>query len=477
MYSLLLLSSVLNITTCTLYTVTPDDHYYPNTTSHRCHNLQHYLLNVTKYFTSNTQLLFLPGVHHLHTDLIIQGAHNISLIGSTANGTTLDTIIQCNSTDLAGVLISNVTNITIKDLIIHNCTMMETYWSNSFTEVSIEMFSCLNVYMQNLIIFAIPQLSIIATNVLKEFSLFNITSKGIKINYTDSDSYLFSLLMEQDHTTLNIDNLTLIPQYKSTNDVDYYHFNLGFDALYSYWNSYNSNPGIDNSNIDSVFQNNFVFDKDKSEQTFTALTVNLLQNTYDVSIKLSNTTFHKLYDYEVISISNKNCKNFTKNRILISRCNFKNNNSSQFISLIKVTTIVCGTNFTAENSENLVVFQNCLFRDNKYKESMIEFDDTIEMISGVYGIPPKILLHIKECLFQANATEFIRFSGASLQNARLLIENAYFEESFVNTAVDLHNVSLAFKGPVIFSEIKAGPCLLKTDADVTFYNDVEFSNI
>ena len=97
MFSLLLLSSLLHITSCTVYTVTPDDHYYPNTTCHHCHNLQHYLLNITKYFTSNTQLLFLPGLHHLHTDLIIQNVHNISLIGSTANSTTLDTVIQCNS--------------------------------------------------------------------------------------------------------------------------------------------------------------------------------------------------------------------------------------------------------------------------------------------------------------------------------------------------------------------------------------------
>ena len=114
MYSILLLTSLLHITTCTVYTVTPDDHYYPNTTCHHCHNLQHYLLNITKYFTSNTQLLFLPGLHYLHTDLIIQNVHNISLIGNKAaiNNELLDTVIQCNSTDTVyiGILIINVSN-------------------------------------------------------------------------------------------------------------------------------------------------------------------------------------------------------------------------------------------------------------------------------------------------------------------------------------------------------------------------------
>ena len=99
---LILLSSLLHITTCTVYTVTPDDHYYPNTTCHHCDNLQHYLLNVTKYFTSNTQLLILPGLHHLHTDLIIQNVHNISVIGSTGNS--------------CFILFLTVTKLTIKNI-------------------------------------------------------------------------------------------------------------------------------------------------------------------------------------------------------------------------------------------------------------------------------------------------------------------------------------------------------------------------
>ena len=459
MYSLILLSSVLYITTCTLYTVTPDDHYYPNTTSHRCHNLQHYLLNVTKYFTSNTQLLFLPGVHHLHTDLIIQNAHNISLIGSTVNGTTLDTIIECDSTDSVGVLISNITNITIEDLKIQYCTMVET-------EVSIAIFSSLNVYMKNLIIFARPQLSIIATNVLKEFSLLNITSKGIKINYMDNDSYLFSFSMQQGHTTLNIDNFTLIPRYKFIipqyqliNPLHYYYFNArSFNPLFSYTTVPYGN----------IYNEKFA--------SFVALTINLLQNTYNVSIKLSNTTFYELYDYEMISIINKNCKNNIKNRILVNKCNFKNNNSSLLIYLITLTTIVCDTNFTSGNSENLVVFQNCLFCDNDYERGIIKFDYNTEMISDVHGIPPKILLHIVGCIFRTNANRFIEFSGARLQTAKLFVKNTNFEKSFVTTAIHMSNVSLVFIGPVIFSEIKA-LWLLKTDPDITFYNDVEFSSI
>ena len=125
MISLFLISSLLHVTTCNVYTVTPDDdinyqfHHFPNTRCHHCHNLQHYLLNVTRYFTSNTQLLFLPGIHHLHTDLIIQKVHNISIIGSTANDTSPVSVIQCYPTS-DGIVIINSTLVTIRNFVLTN---------------------------------------------------------------------------------------------------------------------------------------------------------------------------------------------------------------------------------------------------------------------------------------------------------------------------------------------------------------------
>ena len=148
-----------NSETHTVYTVTPDDHYYPNTKCHHCHNLQHYLLNVTKYFTSNTQLLFLPGLHHLHTNLIIQNVHNISLIGSTANGTTLDTvIIQCDSS--VGITMSNITDLTMENIRIRNCHKKDKItkyskkrWSYAdYKDNSVFLKNCYNVYLNRITI-------------------------------------------------------------------------------------------------------------------------------------------------------------------------------------------------------------------------------------------------------------------------------------------------------------------------------------
>ena len=174
---LLLLLQSEYIAASTVYTVTSDDHYYPNTT---CHNLQHYLLNITKYFTSNTQLLFLPGLHHLHTDLIIQNVHNISLIGSTTNGTTLDTVIQCNSS--VGILMNNITNLTLTDIKIKNCK----YDGYNSAAVFITIYT--NVLWRRITVDSISSNGIIGINVLGDSCFSNIKSHTLRINYNDTQS-------------------------------------------------------------------------------------------------------------------------------------------------------------------------------------------------------------------------------------------------------------------------------------------------
>ena len=173
MYPLLLLSSLLHITTCTVYTVTPDDHYYPNTTCHHCHNLQHYLLNITKYFTSNTQLLFLPGLHHLHTHLIIQNVHNISLIGSTTNGT----VIECMYVQTTCITITNVSTLIMRNLLIEIRT---TQWANiNIKDCFFISLNCLQI-KTNASINIFDHVILVAVNVMGSsyFNQMTLPGKG-----------------------------------------------------------------------------------------------------------------------------------------------------------------------------------------------------------------------------------------------------------------------------------------------------------
>ena len=188
MISLLILS-LLHASTCNIYTVTvtPDDggdhqfRRYLNTTCHHCHNLQHYLLNVTKYFTSNTQLCFLPGVYHLHTDLIIENVHNISVIGSTANDTTPVSVIQCYPTN-DGIAIINSTLVTIRNLVF-------TKYEDVFYGASFDILNCYYIELHNMVI----HMRIKVYNVMGMSKLCNITSNGLNILYDDKDLVEFKV--------------------------------------------------------------------------------------------------------------------------------------------------------------------------------------------------------------------------------------------------------------------------------------------
>ena len=170
----------MDTVTSTIYTVTPDDHYYPNTTCHHCHNPQHYLLNITKYFKSNNQLLFLPGLHHIHTDLIIQNIHNISLIGRTANGTTLDAVIQCNSS--VDIVMTNITNLTLSDITVKNCK------SDRHMNAAVLIMECRNVQWTRVTVDSISSNGIIGINVLGDSHFSYIKSHMLSISYNDTQA-------------------------------------------------------------------------------------------------------------------------------------------------------------------------------------------------------------------------------------------------------------------------------------------------
>ena len=213
MYSLILLYSLLHITTSTVYTVTPDDHHYPNTTCHHCHNLQHYLLNVTKYFTSNTQILFLPGLHYLDTDLIIQNVHNISLIGSTANSTTVDTVIQCMYGGPAHITIANVSTLIIKNLIVEVSDMYVFY--NQLTGLVLRIENCFSISLQHIQVKPLDNyyFALEGTNILGSSYFNHITlpkNSDIRLQYNEAPvdrRYNILTLHDCTVTTLHIDML------------------------------------------------------------------------------------------------------------------------------------------------------------------------------------------------------------------------------------------------------------------------------
>ena len=117
LFNMLITSLLLHTTTSTVYYVMSDDHCHP--INDNTYTLQHFLNNANKYFTSNTQLHFLPGQYYLNNDLIIQGISNFSLIGNRTNE-VINTVINCTSP--AGIAVVGSSNIII---VIANIVMNE----------------------------------------------------------------------------------------------------------------------------------------------------------------------------------------------------------------------------------------------------------------------------------------------------------------------------------------------------------------
>ena len=127
-YLSFLVASLLHVTTSTVYHVMPDNYYHP--INDNAYILQHYLNNTNKYFTSNTQLHFLPGQYYLNNDLIIQGVSNFSLIGNKTNE-VINTVINCTSP--AGIVVVNSSNIFIANIVMKEC-------GNNYKSFTVDIF-------------------------------------------------------------------------------------------------------------------------------------------------------------------------------------------------------------------------------------------------------------------------------------------------------------------------------------------------
>ena len=211
MHSLLLLLPLLCITNCTVYTVIPDYGYNSNATCHHCHSLQHYLLNITKYFTSNTQLLFLPGLYHPHTNFIIKNVYNFSIIGCqgyTATPHSQGYIrVEC---DFIFILMSNISRLIIKNIAFTATNPQGPHKLSSLLTIK----DCSSITLYNLEIFKIKSqgnisaFHLVIINVMGNSSIRYVKSPGILkmlvlYNRTHSDK-------KYHHDVLTVNNCEIV---------------------------------------------------------------------------------------------------------------------------------------------------------------------------------------------------------------------------------------------------------------------------
>ena len=178
-YLLLLKVTCLVYTTnCVVYFVVPDDHYLD--TDYGNNTLQHYLKNSEKYFTSHTKLIFRPGKHHLHIDMVIQDVQNFTLQGFNLQEMN-STIIYC--TRSAHVLINSSDDIIITYLTAHECGVSQGK-DSLIPLVALHSYNCSNfVLVNSVFVCQYQQCGLVVANVVGDSYLVNITSSYLLITH------------------------------------------------------------------------------------------------------------------------------------------------------------------------------------------------------------------------------------------------------------------------------------------------------
>jgi len=382
MLKLLLLLLLLSITTCTIYNVTPDDN-----TCHHCHNLQHYLLNATKYFTSNTQLLFLPGLHHLHTNFIIQNVHNISVIGSTTNGTTPDTVIQCDSS--VGIVMNNITLLTMKNMKILHCKV-----SNRLVWAAIIMLYCNFVQLHHLQIMQTDNLSaLVGVNILGNSSFHHLTGYGIKLFYNQT-------------------------QFKSaTHTLSVYHYNV---------------------TNNSANQNGISLYKGQCTYQLILQVINVHIKDPTSCYKFLNVTTDNIGNSDIVLFSDcafqdqsKHCEgflfNFNNVNVYFSHCSFIRNSA-----LIRL------------NSGQSIAINHCLFITNSILRDDVSL---ISIKTSNATISHSTFMFNFGCVLQ---TFPLHYSGNTSGNSITMQNVTFYGNYFITKFIQVSNTQLRMIGPILF---------------------------
>ena len=125
-FSLLLTSLLYSASSITVYHVVPDNQF--SSSNNNTYTLDHYLNNVNKYFTSDTELHFLAGHYNLNTIIFVTSVTNFSIIGEIVNG-IISVNISCGSFP-SGVVITQSSNLKITGINLMECSTDVNAYSN-----------------------------------------------------------------------------------------------------------------------------------------------------------------------------------------------------------------------------------------------------------------------------------------------------------------------------------------------------------
>ena len=372
---LLLVASLLHSTTSTVYYVMPDDHYHP--INDNTYTFQHYLNNTNKYFTSNTQLHFLPGQHYLNNDLIIQGVSNFSLIGNRTNE-VINTVINCTSP--AGIAVVGSSNIVIANIVMNECRNDHNFiriHDSSITRrclISLFVFNCNSFICTYFYSFSHHKPSgLVLSNVKENTMLENISASHLLVHHTENSLESTSAILPTHF--LSVNNFQSYLEIQDMHAIEIKHTNVSYtvkitNVIFStmlalYINCIDcSNHSATISKCDFVGQNTdgsstyeYLENECSGSGNIDKYTLNDASSRF---IKIFGVYTYKNYRYE-------------QNQIKLVHCSFINNSYPGPITLIKINKSV----YAAYTHITTVAVINCTFYNNSFVQilSVAEHSD------------------------------------------------------------------------------------------------------
>ena len=406
LFNMVITSLLLHTTTSTVYYVMPDDHYHP--INDNTYTLQHYLNNTNKYFTSNTQLHFLPGQYYLNNDLIIQGVSNFSLIGNRTNE-VINTVINC--TLPAGIAVVGSSNIVIANIVMNECG---NDYKSFLTNIHHDQYQSENIKC----LFVLDSKSVTITYLYSlwhqklcgfelvnalDNKLSNLVSNQLQILYTGHDNSTINKT-----NTLSIDNFQI---YSTIRDI------------YTIKISWNNTAFDFQATISNV---NFTNDL--------ALRVTCIQCLGHKTILISNCSFSDTYTGENTYYDNNHYEDdyYSSFNYNYSYEDFKPICDHEHSCMSKIDVQY---HFTNSETANKLLFTNCLFTNN-FRTAKV-FHVGVENNYNNWEVDTHVQsIMIHNCLFYNNNNTM--FLSAECYNSRKYCISVLLENTTISSNIQKH---------------------------------------
>lgn len=350
-----------------IHYVMPNKGYNNNNSNNGNWTLQYYLSHAKKYFTSDTQLCFLPGCHELQDDMVISNVKNFSIKGGNSK-------ISCNKN--VGIVFINVTRLTLHNIMLTHCNKNYSQFTSSIQHIFFDHIFMHESYQTT------PDHWTFALY-MHHSALLSIKNVLIAVDIGVNGLLVTNVYMQYNEFI----NVTVQVNCSLLNNTTTSLITNGIMLLYFDWN---------NTINGSILIKNYTYKPENSCSSYSllashfAMQAMLTQTEYSTNITMKNSIFTALHNVSILNFYGESHGLKTVNRFSFTKCRFhKNTNHSA--SLVKIIIhskdiLEKQTNNKLSRHKNLIIFMHCSFLNNSNIRSLLHIVPMNTLITNVHII-------------------------------------------------------------------------------------------